>query len=75
MATRFSAITGPVIWAVVTWLTVGRLHLPPQVGQGIGVLVLLSLIIISYVILQPVTDTPRDWPTIEAPQAASPSPS
>jgi hypothetical protein len=35
--------------------------LPPHVGQGIGVLVLLALIAVSYVILQPVTDAPRDW--------------
>jgi UMF1 family MFS transporter len=61
MAGRFSAITGPVIWAVVSWLTIRRLHMQPQVGEGIGVLVLLSLIIVSYVILRPVTDTPRDW--------------
>jgi hypothetical protein len=35
--------------------------LKPQIGQGIGVLILLLLIVISYVILQPVSDTPRDW--------------
>ncbi len=69
MVGRFSAITGPLIWAVVTSVTINVLKLPPQVGQGIGVLVLLSLIIVSYVILKPVTDTPRDWST------ASPSPS
>jgi MFS transporter, UMF1 family len=67
MVGRFSAITGPVIWAAVTWLTINRLHLAPHVGEGIAVLILLSLIIISYVILQPVSDAPRDWSTLSAP--------
>jgi MFS transporter, UMF1 family len=61
MVGRFSAITGPIIWAAVTWLTITKLGLPPHVGQGIGVLVLLLLIVVSYVILQPVSDTPRTW--------------
>jgi UMF1 family MFS transporter len=63
MVGRFSAITGPLIWAIVTRLTIGLLHLPPHVGQGIGVLVLLALIAVSYVILQPVSDAPRNWST------------
>ena len=63
MVGRFSAITGPLIWAIVTRLTITMLGMSPQVGQGIGVLVLLALIVVSYVILQPVTDTPRDWRT------------
>ncbi|MCX6543004.1 MAG: MFS transporter [Acidobacteria bacterium] len=61
MVGRFSAITGPLIWAGVTWLTVSVIGLPPRVGQGIGVLVLLGLIGLASVILQPVTDTPRQW--------------
>jgi len=63
MVGRFSAITGPLIWAIVTRLTIRWLGLEANVGQGIGVLVLLVLIVVSYVILQPVTDTPRNWPT------------
>ena len=61
MVGRFSAITGPLIWAIVTRLTITMMGISPQVGQGIGVLVLLALIVISYVILQPVSDAPRDW--------------
>jgi UMF1 family MFS transporter len=61
MVGRFSAITGPLIWAIVTRLTINMLGMPPQVGQGIGVLVLLALIVVSYVILQPVSDVPRNW--------------
>jgi UMF1 family MFS transporter len=61
MVGRFSAITGPIIWAAVTYITIQALGLQPQVGQGIGVLVLLVLVLISYRILQPVSDAPRTW--------------
>ena len=73
MVGRFSAITGPLIWAIVTRLTIGMLGLPPHVGQGIGVLVLLALIAISYVILQPVSDAPRDWSTRSSSPASIPA--
>jgi UMF1 family MFS transporter len=61
MVGRFSAITGPVIWAAVTFLTIQVAGMLPRVGQGIGVLVLLLLVIVSYRILQPVSDQPRAW--------------
>lgn len=73
MVGRFSAITGPLIWAIVTRLTINTFGLPPHVGQGIGVLVLLVLIAVSYVILQPVSDAPRDWTTSPASQAPTPA--
>src|SRR5688572_15788134 len=63
MVGRFSAVTGPLVWAGVTAITIRSLGLEPKVGQGIAVLVLLSMIIISYFILRPVTDTPRNWKT------------
>ncbi len=61
MVGRFSAITGPIIWSAVTYITIQAGGLAPQVGQGIGVLVLLVLVLISYRILQPVSDAPRIW--------------
>ena len=61
MVGRFSAITGPLLWAGTSHVTVRVLGLPPHVGQGIGVLVLLILVVVSYVILRPVSDTPRSW--------------
>lgn len=61
MVGRFSAITGPALWAAVTWLTVQRMGLAPAVGQGIGVLTLLVLMALSYWILAPVSDAPRTW--------------
>ncbi len=70
MVGRFSAITGPLLWAIVTWVAIGMFGLPPHGGQGIGVVVLLGLIVVSYVILQPVSDAPRDW----SGQATMPAP-
>lgn len=61
MVGRFSAITGPILWAASTYLTIQWLHLTPRVGQGISVIVLMLMVILSYVILQPVDDKPREW--------------
>jgi MFS transporter, UMF1 family len=61
MVGRFSAITGPGIWAGVTWLTVRTLGMLPRVGEGIAVLALLVLVVASWVILRPVSDAPRAW--------------
>jgi UMF1 family MFS transporter len=61
MVGRFSAVTGPLVWAAVTAVTIRMLDLEPRRGQGIAILVLLSMIVVSYIILRPVTDTPRVW--------------
>jgi UMF1 family MFS transporter len=61
MVGRFSAITGPAIWALVTGLTIRTLGLAPTVGQGIGILTLLAMIGLSAWILAPVSDAPRVW--------------
>ena len=61
MVGRFSAIIGPVIWAIVAKLTIENGLLQPAQGQGVGVLVLMLLVIISYFILRSVTDEKRDW--------------
>ncbi len=61
MVGRFSQITGPIIWGTVTYLTIQALGLAPEVGQGIGVLVLLALVIVGFLILRSVSDQPRDW--------------
>jgi UMF1 family MFS transporter len=71
MVGRFSAVTGPLIWAIVTRLTINVFGLPPGIGQGIGVLALLALILVSYVILKPVSDEPRDWARLAASPAAN----
>jgi MFS family permease len=61
MVGRFSAITGPMLWGIVTHLAVKHAGFSPLTAQGLAVLTLLTLTIISYVILQPVSDAPRDW--------------
>jgi UMF1 family MFS transporter len=61
MVGRFSAIIGPGLWAVISYLLITRGGLTPRIGQGIGVLVLLVLVVASYVILRPVSDAPRRW--------------
>jgi len=74
MVGRFSAIMGPAIWAGVALITIQWMGLPPAVGQGIGVLVLLVLIGTSYAILQPVRDEPRTWSGRDAHPATAPQP-
>ena len=69
MVGRFSAVTGPLVWAGVTAITIRMLGLEPKVGQGIAVLVLLTMILVSYVILRPVTDTLRNWTPPEGARA------
>ncbi|MBV9110481.1 MAG: MFS transporter [Gemmatimonadetes bacterium] len=61
MVGRFSAITGPVLWAASTYVTIQLLHLAPRVGQGFSVIVLMVMIVASYIILQPISDAPREW--------------
>lgn len=61
MVGRFSAITGPLIWAGITWITIETLGLRPAVGQGIALFSLLLLLVPGYVILQKVSDIPPQW--------------
>ncbi|MDQ8154510.1 MAG: MFS transporter [Gemmatimonadota bacterium] len=61
MVGRFSAITGPFIWAIVAKLTIESGWLRPAQGQGVGVIVLMLLVVLSYSILRRVTDEKRDW--------------
>ena len=61
MVGRFSAVSGPVLWSLTTYLIVERGGFSPLVGQSVAILTLLGLVIVSYVILRPVGDAPRDW--------------
>ncbi len=58
MVGRFSAITGPLLWGLVLTQTRAA-GIATPVGQGIGVLTLLIMMIISFIILRPVSDEPR----------------
>ncbi|MHB1070506.1 MAG: MFS transporter, partial [Gemmatimonadaceae bacterium] len=66
MVGRFSAITGPFIWALVAKATIESGWLQPAQGQGVGVIVLMLLVILSYGILRKVTDEKRDWARLAA---------
>jgi UMF1 family MFS transporter len=66
MVGRFSAISGPLIWAIVAWVCIGQLGMSPARGQGVGVITLLGMIVLSMWILKPVTDTPRDWDALRS---------
>ena len=61
MVGRFSAITGPGLWALTTYLLVQRSGFEVLTGEGVAILVLLGMIVVSYLILRRVTDEPRDW--------------
>jgi MFS transporter, UMF1 family len=71
MVGRFSAITGPLIWSVITYVVVERSGFRPTVGQACAILSLLAMVVISYVILRPVSDVEPRHPSRSAP--ASPS--
>ena len=61
MVGRFSAITGPALWGLTTFLLVQQSGLPVLMGEAAAILVLLAIIVIGYVILRPVSDAPRHW--------------
>jgi len=71
MVGRFSAITGPATWAAILYGTTRWMGLEPQVGQGIGVLVLMLQMILAWWILRRVDDAPRDWKAL-TPDAVTP---
>lgn len=56
MVGRFSAVTGPMLWAISTSIAVEYFHLAPHRGQGFSVLLLLTLMLVGYRILRPVKD-------------------
>lgn len=60
MVGRFSAVIGPTLWAIVARLTIGR-GMSPERGQGIGIVLLLAMIVVSWLIIRRVDDTPRVW--------------
>jgi UMF1 family MFS transporter len=61
MVGRFSAITGPALWAAATWIFVERVGLPVVYGDAIGVSLMLLMVVVSLQILRSVTDERRDW--------------
>ncbi len=66
MVGRFSAVTGPLLWALTMYLTVQVGGLRTVTGQGIAIITLFVMVVASWKILRPVTDTPRDWDALRS---------
>jgi UMF1 family MFS transporter len=56
MVGRFSAITGPLLWAAIIYLAVDLGGVPTLTGQAMAICSLLAMTIVGYVILRPVSD-------------------
>ncbi|MCD6050093.1 MAG: major facilitator superfamily 1 [Verrucomicrobia bacterium] len=61
MVGRFSAITGPMVWAASTSYLINVKGYTALKSQGISMLFLLAMMIVGFIILQKVDDKPRDW--------------
>ena len=66
MVGRFSAITGPVLWAATTYIAVERCGMSELTGQGWAIITLLLMVVVSVVILRKVTDEQRDWDALRS---------
>lgn len=69
MVGRFSAVSGPLIWSLTTYLVVQRGGWPELTGQSIAIATLLLMVLLSAWILHPVTDGHRDWDALRASNA------
>jgi len=56
MVTRFSAVTGPLIWSAVMYVVVTRGGAEALQGQALAILCLLAMTIVGFVIVRPVSD-------------------
>ena len=61
MVGRFSAVTGPAVWAFTTYIVVERMGKAEITGEGFAVITLLLMVVVSLLILRTVSDAPRDW--------------
>jgi MFS transporter, UMF1 family len=61
MVGRFSAVTGPLLWSLTTYLAVERGGMHELTGQALAIVTLLIMILLSYFILRKVTDEVRNW--------------
>jgi UMF1 family MFS transporter len=61
MVGRFSAVLGPSLWGVITYIVVVRMGKPEVIGEALAIMMLLGMTIIAFRILRPVSDEKRDW--------------
>jgi UMF1 family MFS transporter len=76
MVGRFSAIAGPFLWGEAVVLTLKQLGYSADgsavpiaallKGQGVALVVLLAMVVVSWIILRRVDDKPRDWRALNA---------
>lgn len=59
MVGRFSAITGPLLWAAIVWMAVEQAGWTPLTGQATAIVSLLAMTVVGYVILRRVRDEKR----------------
>lgn len=52
MVGRFSAITGPGLWALTTYILVERSGLPVLTGEAAAIVLLLAMVVVSYRIVK-----------------------
>ncbi len=72
MVGRFSAVTGPALWGLTTYIVVQRMGLPEVRGEAIAITLLLVMVFVSLWILRKVTDERRDWDALSTnPRPAS----
>jgi UMF1 family MFS transporter len=65
MVGRFSAVTGPLLWGLTTYITVERGGMKEVKGQAFAILTLLAMVMVAFAILHRVTDEKRDWETLK----------
>lgn len=65
MVGRFSAVTGPLLWGLTTYITVERGGMAEVKGQAFAILTLLAMVLVSFAILWRVSDERRDWATLK----------
>jgi hypothetical protein len=71
MVGRFSAVTGPLLWAATTYVVVERSGMPVLTGEAFAILSLLAMVVVSFIILRRVSDAPRDWGALSGQAAAA----
>jgi UMF1 family MFS transporter len=59
MVGRFSAITGPLLWAAIVHVAVEWSGLTPLRGQALAIVSLLVMVVVAYLVLRPVSDDPQ----------------
>ena len=62
MVGRFSAVSGPVLWGLVMYVSLRWFGLAAVTGQSLAILTLLGMIVVSMTILRKVSDEARPAP-------------